>query len=103
MDKLDLVDFCKKLNDIKKEEHKNEFIKSYANYKEQIVNIDKYMENAEKMRCKYKELDIASLFTLLESYNKSCLLEDIVNAKIIIEELELKIKDSDTAITITKI
>jgi hypothetical protein len=103
MDNLDLVDFCKKLNDIKKEEHKNEFIKSYANYKEQIVNIDKYMENAEKIRCKYKELDIASLFTLLESYNKSCLLEDIVNAKIIIEELELKIKDSDTAITITKI
>lgn len=103
MDKLDLVDFCKKLNDIKKEEHKNEFIKNYANYKEQIVNIDRYMENAEKIRCKYKKLDIASLFTLLESYNKSCLLEDIVNAKIIIEELELKIKDSDTTTTITKI
>jgi hypothetical protein len=103
MDKLDLVDFCKKLNDIKKEEHKNEFIKSYANYKEQIVNIDKYMENAEKIRCKYKKLDIASLFTLLESYNKGSLLEDIVNAKIIIEELELKIKDSDTTTTITKI
>ena len=97
MDKIDLVDFCKKLNDIKKEEHKN------ANYKEQISNIDKYMENAEKVRCKYKELDIASLFTLLESYNKSNLLEDIVNAKIIIEELELKIKDSDTTTTITKI
>lgn len=103
MDKIDLVDFCKKLNDIKKEEHKNEFIKNYANYKEQISNIDKYMENAEKVRCKYKELDIASLFTLLESYNKSCLLEDITNAKIIIEELELKIKDSDTTTTITKI
>ena len=101
MDKIDLVDFCKKLNDIKKEENKNEFIKNYANYKEQIVNIDKYMENAEKVRCKYKELDIASLFTLLESYNKSCLLENIANTKIIIEELELKIKDSD--ITITKI
>ena len=103
MDKLDLVDFCKKLNDIKKEENKNEFIKNYANYKEQIVNIDKYMEDAEKVRCKYKELDIASLFTLLESYNKSSLLENIINTKIIIEELELKIKDSDTAITITKI
>jgi hypothetical protein len=103
MNKIDLVDFCKKLNDIKKEEHKNEFIKNYANYKEQIGNIDKYMENAEKVRYKYKELDIASLFTLLESYNKSNLLEDIVNAKIIIEELELKIKDSDTNITITKI
>jgi hypothetical protein len=103
MNKIDLVDFCKKLNDIKKEEHKNEFIKNYANYKEQIGNIDRYMENAEKVRCKYKELDIASLFTLLESYNKSNLLEDIVNAKIIIEELELKIKDSDTNITITKI
>ena len=38
MDKIDLVDFCKKLNDIKKEEHKNEFIKNYANYKEQISN-----------------------------------------------------------------
>jgi hypothetical protein len=101
MDKVDLVDFCKKLNDIKKEENKNEFIKNYANYKEQISNIDKYMENAEKVRCKYKELDIASLFTLLESYNKSCLLENIANTKIIIEELELKIKDSN--ITITKI
>jgi hypothetical protein len=103
MNKIDLVDFCKKLNDIKKEEHKNEFIKNYANYKEQIGNIDRYMEDAEKIRCKYKELDIASLFTLLESYNKSNLLEDIVNTKIIIEELELKIKDSDTNITITKI
>ena len=103
MDKLDLVDFCKKLNDIKKEENKNEFIKNYANYKEQIVNIDKYMEDAEKVRCEYKELDTASLFTLLESYNKSSLLENIANTKIIIEELELKIKDSDTAITITKI
>jgi hypothetical protein len=101
MDKVDLVEFCKKLNDIKKEENKNEFIKNYANYKEQISNIDKYMENAEKVRCKYKKLDIASLFTLLESYNKSCLLEDIANTKIIIEELELKIKDND--ITITKI
>jgi hypothetical protein len=101
MDKVDLVDFCKKLNDIKKEENKNEFIKNYANYKEQISNIDKYMEDIEEVRCEYKELDIASLFTLLESYNKSCLLEDIANTKIIIEELELKIKDSD--ITITKI
>lgn len=101
MDKIDLADFCKKLNDIKREENKNEFIKNYANYKEQIVNIDKYMENAEKVRCEYKELDIASLFTLLESYNKSCLLENIVNTKIIIEELELKIKNDD--ITITKI
>ena len=87
MDKIDLADFCKKLNDIKKEENKNEFIKNYANYKEQIINIDKYMENAEKVRCKYKELDIASLFTLLESYNKSCLLEDIANTKIIIDLL----------------
>jgi len=99
MDKIDLVDFCKKLNDIKREENKNEFIKNYANYKEQIVNIDKYMENAEKMRCKYKKLDIATLFTQLESYNKSNLLEDIVNAKIIIEELELKIKNDNTTIT----
>jgi hypothetical protein len=99
MDKIDLVDFCKKLNDIKKEENKNEFIKNYANYKEKIVNIDKYMEDAEKVRCKYKELDIATLFNLLESYNKSCLLEDIVNAKIIIEELELKIKNDNTTIT----
>jgi hypothetical protein len=99
MDKIDLADFCKKLNDIKKEENKNEFIKNYANYKEQIINIDKYMENAEKVRCKYKELDIVTLFNLLESYNKSCLLEDIVNAKIIIEELELKIKNDNTTIT----
>jgi hypothetical protein len=101
MDKVDLVDFCKKLNDIKKEENKNEFIKNYANYKEQISNIDKYMEDIEEVRCEYKKLDLASLFTLLESYNKSYLLEDIANTKIIIEELELKIKDND--ITITKI
>lgn len=99
MDKIDLVDFCKKLNDIKKEENKNEFIKNYASYKEQIVNIDKYIEDAEKARCEYKKLDIATLFNLLESYNKSNLLENIINTKIIVEELELKIKDNDTTIT----
>ena len=108
VDKINIYEFSEKINNLTKEQNKQEFLKNYNDYKTMIENIDDFicLQNNEKIDL--KNMQITELINLLntlapENTNlKNKNLSELIHINNIISTIESKI-DENSDFSIQKI
>ena len=107
VDKINLYEFTEKINNIGKEQNKQEFLKNYNDYKTMIENIDDYIKNIDE-KTSFENLELNELLKLLnelapENCNfKSKNLYELVIINNLLSAIENKI-NSNSDFSIQKI
>lgn len=103
VDKINLSEFTDKINNIGREENKQEFLKNYNDYKTMIENIEDFVKITNE-KSSFNHLQLKELLNLLnelapENCNfKSKNLIELITINNVINAIENKINNTDISI-----